>query len=101
MDMSRCKQLFSCNITIDCEHKHYDLTIFPATLERFLGKGLDNAQIEERLLDLYLVNVIVNMQSKKCPDSDHENSPDTDDKETALDQLIFFLLKSTDCTKID
>ena len=85
---------------IECKHKQHDLTLFPTTLEKFLGRGLDNAQIKERLLDLDSANVtynnwniIVNMQSKKSPDLDNENSPETDDKEAVLDQLILLLLK--------
>lgn len=39
-------------------------------------------------MDLDLVDVIVNMQRKKSPDSDDQNSPDADDKETVLDQVI-------------
>ena len=79
-------------MTAECKHKQYNLTVFPATLEKFLWKGLDNTHIEKRLLDLDSVNVtcinrniIFNMQSKKSPDSDTENSPHTDDKENVLE----------------
>ena len=79
-------------MTAECKHKQYDLTVFPATLEKFLWKGLDNTHIEKRLLDLDSVNVtcnnrniIVNMQSKKSPDSGAENSPQIDDKENVLE----------------
>ena len=86
-----------CNITTECKHKQHDLTVFPITLEKSLGTGLDNAQIKECLLDLDFVDVtynnqtiIVNMQSKKFPDLDNENSPETDD---CFGPLILLLLK--------
>ena len=85
MKVNRCKQSYTANVTVECQKKQYDLTIFPATIEKHFECSLNALEIEDRLLDMDAVdiafnsrNVIVSITQKSKEEKEKSDSSDTD-----------------------